>query len=160
MTGITAALVAELGRDEPVGLLGQLLYVFAGSGGRAAQAIGTTPATYNRWLMAARGTGGTYPSPASQRKITRAVRRVSAQRWHDRRPTRVTIHSRVEWNGYLNASPDRTVRLDGLRLGDMIDAYGRGPGTDAAVAAQFRMAVRERYGVPVRFTRVVSCTIS
>lgn len=157
MTTLTEALIEEIGRDEPVGLLGQLLYVFAGSGGDAAGAIGVTPTTYNRWVMAARGHGGTQPSAASRRKISRAVAAVTAARWKERNPHDVTIRARIAWNGYYNTTKTRTTRLNGLILDHMFDAYATA--SNAAVVARFLAAVKDRYGVPVKFTNIESLMI-
>ncbi|OFV82837.1 MAG: hypothetical protein A2Y78_10195 [Acidobacteria bacterium RBG_13_68_16] len=148
------AIRMALSGGEPVGLLGQLLHIVRntdqGRAGNPAGAVGVTAKTWNRWLMGARGLpGGSRPTAASQKRIKAAVR---ASRARPSTPSRAVITADVEWNGYLNPTPHRTVHLDGLDLEEVVDRYAAGD--DAGAAEAFDEAMADRYGVPVDFEEI------
>lgn len=146
-------------RLEPTGgLLADMIFIarntVQGQGGRPADAIGVTASTWNKWMTAARGGKGARPSPASVAKIQHGVRQGIARHWHQMNPTKAEVTARVEWNGYLNPIPNRTVNLHGLNLQSVISqfAYGSYMGMDI----EFHNAVKSAYGVPVIFTEIDS----
>lgn len=135
---------------EPVeptgGLLAQLMFIYR-ERPDAAKYVGTTPATWNRWMMHARGLGGSNPSTASREKINWAIARIIADHWKRVNPGKATVHAEIEWNGYYNKPADRTTTLTGLNLQLTIESFRRQDLQSMEFA--FNSAVAERYGVPV-----------
>jgi hypothetical protein len=150
-----------LSEGEPVGLLGQMLWIVRntdeGRAGRPADAVGVSASTWNKWLLGARGLpGGVSPRQASKSKLRAAVRAGNARKLRNKPPTRAVVTAKVKWNGYYNPNPHRTVKLDSLSLGPVVDAYANGD--DAGAAEAFEVAMLERYGHPVEFADVDSWT--
>jgi hypothetical protein len=146
-------------RLEPSGgLLADMIFIarntVEGQQGRPADAVGVTAATWNRWMSHARGIKGTRPSAESRVKIARGVRLGIARHWHVMNPSRAEVTARVNWNGYYNPIENRTVKLDGLNLQQVITQFAYG--SYLGMESTFHDAVKDRYGVPVIFTEVES----
>jgi hypothetical protein len=151
---------------EPQGLLGQLLWL-ARHSSNPAGSIGTTPSSFNRWLLFARGTTdkkgkrlGGEPSNASRAKIRAAVRREQAGSLPI--PSAAVVSSILVWARYVNKGKEplnermdpgafersrRTTTFRPLVLDDSRDSWLAGRHRQSA--QDFLDALHDTYGVPI-----------
>lgn len=147
------------GGHTPGSLLGEMLDVARntpeGRAGRPAAAVGVSAATWNKWLLGARGLpGGSWPSRKSQARLSAAVR--SLHRPPGPAPRRAGITADVEWGPtYFNRRAHRTVHLDDLDLDLVLARWERGEDADAA----FLQALTDRYGTEIGLTNIDSLEI-
>jgi hypothetical protein len=147
---ILVALIDDALMPPGQDLAGQMRMIAIESGGRPADAIGVSPASWNKWLSSAKGLGGAAPSQKSRIKIANGIRAIVARsRSGKGASSQVSVRADIEWAGYRNRKPIRTTTLDGLDLDRMFAAYGRGD--MQGVADAFHDATFERYGAEVNF---------
>jgi hypothetical protein len=151
------AIRRALAVQEPVGLLGQLMWLARntdeGRAGRPASAAGVSAATWNRWMSHARSGAGNGPSAVSRAKLRATIRSHTATEWTLNPPTKLTVTAEIEWNGYINPVPVRTTTLDGLDTRELIHAFTTG--NDKGMEKELQDITTDRYGCLIEIRDVV-----